>query len=87
MVQKENTFDILISYLYCMFVFQHLKLLFKLIIQLVFLHNQFMWNGRYAFVKSNEKFVEDILSKPGDLRCYRFLCKVQALMYCNSLVW
>ena len=54
--------DMLIFYLHCMFVSQHLKLLFKLIIQLVLLHNQFMWNGRYALVKNNEKCGEDNLS-------------------------
>ena len=70
-----------------MFVSQHLKLLFKLITQLVLLHNQFMWNGRYAFVKSNKKCAEDILSNPGDLRYFRFVGIPQALTYCNSLVW
>ena len=70
-----------------MFVSQHLKLLFKLIIQLLLLHNQFMWNGRYAFVKNNEKFREDILSNQGDLRYFSFVCILQTLVYCDSLVW
>ena len=78
----------LIFYLYCTFFFsQHLKLLFKLIIQLVLLHDQFMWNGRYAFVKNNDKCGEDILGNQGDLRYFKFVCILQALMYYNSLMW
>ena len=63
-----------------MILSQHLKLLFKLIIQLVLLHNQFMWNGRYAFVKNNEKGGGDILSNHGNLRYFRFVCIPQALI-------
>jgi len=42
---------------------------------------------KVCFVKNNEKCGEDILSNQGDLRCFRFVCIPQALMYCNSLVW
>ena len=45
------------------------------------------WKVLYAFVKSNEKCTEDIISNPGDFRYFKFVFVVQALMYCNSLVW
>ena len=39
-----------------------------------------MWNGRYAFVKNNEKCGKDILSNQGDLRYFRFVCIPQGLI-------